>query len=216
MRRNKWLNGARLMEQWFERAAKTAPDYSTPETDTIKMDSWVLKFDRAKLVYDEILREKIWLRPKAKELLIERMKQKKLWGGSVVHFGDLSKPVLEIDKNFINERYVKSSGWSADDMYSALGAFNLRVAIEMAAIRRGDGYQVEVREVGVYVRDSYDFNDDESAWLSQTLGFWGWGNYVTNSDFRKWRSKHERGGDFLVYSDIKRERLNPPDTFELR
>jgi hypothetical protein len=36
---------------------------------------------------------------------------------------------------------------------------------------------------------------------------------VWNSTYRDWRSKNGRGGDFLVYSDMKILRRDPPDTF---
>ena len=39
--------------------AVVAPKYSAPVTDVIKMD-WVLRFARAKEVYDAIFKEKIW------------------------------------------------------------------------------------------------------------------------------------------------------------
>jgi hypothetical protein len=39
-------------------------------------------------------------------------------------------------------------------------------------------------------------------------------DYVTNEDFRKWRKKYGngKGGDFLVFSDIKI--INVSDSFE--
>jgi hypothetical protein len=36
---------------------------------------------------------------------------------------------------------------------------------------------------------------------------------VGNLAFREWRQRNSRGGDFLVFSDIKRVSLNPPDEF---
>jgi hypothetical protein len=99
-------------------------------------------------------------------------------------------------------------------------------------------YRVTINKVGVYVMDEYDFNDRRalatfskfSRLLSQPLGSWGCnplyiGNglkvqgsskrhYVTNRDFRDWREKHGRGrgGDFMVFSDIRRFDTN--DSFE--
>lgn len=91
--------------------------------------------------------------------------------------------------------------------------------------------------VSVYVRDLYEFSDD------QYLGHWstrhvavvpahhlaggsGWLDYpvvdgnvhaeggvlypVTNKDYRDWRRKHRQGGDFIIYTDRLDVKLNPP------
>jgi hypothetical protein len=78
---------------------------------------------------------------------------------------------------------------------------------------------VTITDVGVYLRDSYDFNGD------QHLGFWDdsdnsvstlnflSGTRVTNEDFRVWRNANGRGGDFLIYSDVWWTHLTTPDKF---
>jgi len=67
--------------------------------------------------------------------------------------------------------------------------------------------QVTIEEVGVYVKDSFDFNG------SQFLGWWGPANVpINNSDFQRWRAENHTGGDFIVYSDVRRTRVNPTDT----
>ncbi len=67
MRANNWLNGAQLMEEWFAGAVRIKPNYGAPGVSTIKMDSWVLTFARAKTVYDAMLRDKVWSNDKARE-----------------------------------------------------------------------------------------------------------------------------------------------------
>jgi len=52
MRHHGWNNGARLMEIWFSRPPAIKPSYGPPETSTIKMDTWVLTFPRARQVFD--------------------------------------------------------------------------------------------------------------------------------------------------------------------
>ncbi|GKS89424.1 MULTISPECIES: DUF6402 family protein [unclassified Acidovorax] len=103
---------------------------------------------------------------------------------------------------------------------------------------------VAIDELGFYLRDSYDFSDGDRAFLSQPLGFWGYDGVsrvnppggqvliseqwshesegkarghtylVQNEDFRKWRAKHGRGGDFIVLSDVHRVRLPFPMKLE--
>lgn len=104
-------------------------------------------------------------------------------------------------------------------------------------------YRVKISRVGVYVRDSYDFNDEDSFGMSQPLGLWEIGesslgevpeigilgmrvprtkvtvNYrvpVFNSTFRDWRAQHGRGADFLVFSDVKMTDVRPADEFDLK
>jgi hypothetical protein len=59
MRHHQWNNGARLLEIWLARPSATAPSYSMSVTHVIKMD-WVLKFARAKEVYDNLVAGRIW------------------------------------------------------------------------------------------------------------------------------------------------------------
>jgi hypothetical protein len=87
--------------------------------------------------------------------------------------------------------------------------------------------EVTVEEVGIYARDSYDFiNDGSTYWQclycdDQPLGNWdtiapenlkGVGK-ISNNTFNNWRKANNKGGDFLVYSDIKVTRLNAPEIF---
>jgi hypothetical protein len=70
---------------------------------------------------------------------------------------------------------------------------------------------VTVEEVGVYAKDSLDFEGN------QFLGWWGYNDTpINNADFRDWRTRHSAGGDFLVYSDMKRTRLAKPDVMTLK
>nr|WP_307576461.1 DUF6402 family protein [Paracidovorax avenae] len=103
--------------------------------------------------------------------------------------------------------------------------------------------KVEIDELGFYLRDSYDFNDSNS-FISQPLGCWGFDGMqcgvrmglevpisevivdeepsvvqrykylVQNSDFRKWSERNQRGGDFMVLSNVHRVRLPFPVKLE--
>jgi hypothetical protein len=127
---------------------------------------------------------------------------------------------------------------------AALGAFVFRVVVASVVapvvappnLPTGSaGFRVRITEIGVYIRDSFDFEG------SQVLGCWsdepppqfsplmppavGGGGLVTsmpsnmiltpvgNLAFREWRQRNSRGGDFLVFSEMKRVSLNPPDEF---
>jgi hypothetical protein len=119
-----WDEGAKLLEMWFERPAAIAPKYSAPVTDIIKMD-WVLQFQRAKEVFDEIVRDRIWTNDATRKRLRELLRKKPITGPT---FGDLSLPVPQIDEAWVNARPVISGG-APDALTAALGAFELHVAI---------------------------------------------------------------------------------------
>jgi len=136
------------------------------------------------------------------------------------------------------ERSVSSSIFGeVDDMFAALGNFDFRVSVPGSVSPRGSspttapgpagagrspaasGHDVFIERVGIYVMDSYDFNNE------QPLGFWnktGFSRFptlthepITNYDFRNWRSQNAHGGDFIVFSDMKVLQRNPPDWFAL-
>jgi Family of unknown function (DUF6402) len=199
-----WYQAAERLKTWFKRRPAIAPAYSAPVTNVIKMD-WVLQFSRAKSVYDQIIKERIWTNPKSQERMAAILKQKPRVAGQV--WGDLSKFVTDVDDEWINARPVSSGLLSFDPLTGALGAFELKLAIAGKLLSIGGGeFQVSVEEVGIYVKDSFDFNGN------QFLGWWGYRDEpINNSDFRRWREEEKAGGDFRVFSNIKRIRLNPPD-----
>lgn len=226
MRSKKWFNGASLLDIWFSRPPAIAPKYGLSVTTTILMDHWVLTFPRARQVYDGLMRERIWANPAAQREIAEMLRRKGfLIPETSQSFGNLAQPVQLQDNDYINYRIVNFGLLDLDDMSAALGNFAFRVVVAGGVTAAGSGrseYQVTITEVGVYIRDSFDFNGE------QFLGYWDdsdnsvsminplSGTGVSNSDFRDWRSKNGKGGDFLVFSDIKRTTLNPPDTFVVR
>lgn len=113
-----------------------------------------------------------------------------------------------------------------DDVYGALGSFAIKVAAtKFRTLSNDNGFPaISIEEVGLYVRDTYDFlNTDDD----QLLGYWsregvirpGPINYliapdyidrnneryfkVTNGAFNQYRNQQRKGGDFLVFSTVK-------------
>ena len=123
-----------------------------------------------------------------------------------------------------------------DDLTGALGSFNFYAAVRHAWFNDA-GRVAFVGEVSVYVRDPYEFSNE------QYLGHWspshvavvparqmaGWLDYpvtsvydkdsvlypVTNKDYRDWRQQHGQGGDFMIYTDRLTVRLDSPIRVEL-
>ncbi|WP_158750846.1 DUF6402 family protein [Acidobacterium sp. S8] len=214
MRFDGWNEGAQLLDTWFSRPPVASPNYTAPVTDLIKI-SWVLQFPRAKSVYDEILRDRIWTNDASKRRFMDILKGKVMPGeGLSSPFWDLSAAVTVVDQEWLNARPVEN-GLSVDGLAVALGAFVFNIAVAgkissqpllpgMLSMRM---VTVSIEEVGIYAKDSFDFEGD------QFLGWWGYRDTeYHNSDFREWRAINNAGGDFRVYSDIARIKLAVPDT----
>jgi len=128
MRRQGWLNGARLLEIWFSRPRAVAPSYSAPDTTTIRMDSWALTFPRARQVYDQLVRDRIWSNTPARQVIARMLRHKGLLANAVRSFGQLTDPVPQQDVDYINFR--AAGGYTNfDDMTAALGNFTFRVVV---------------------------------------------------------------------------------------
>ncbi|MEG5333739.1 DUF6402 family protein [Enterobacter ludwigii] len=151
-----------------------------------------------------------------------------------VNYDNMS--AIELDKtsqfNFIK---IGSTLWekatdSLDDVYGALGSFIIKVAFTNLNVTRDQrGFmRLEIRELGLYVRDTYEFMNDGD---DQPLGYWGECGVIkpgviselmkkefidedgcryfriTNSSFVKYRGKYKstyKTGDFFVYSTVKK------------
>ena len=210
MRSNQWFVAASLLEQWFNQPANADSSLASPDTTTINMDNWVLKFPRAQQVYNTMLAEKIWRRPQAQTVIVNMLKRQGKLGVEPQSFGDFSQPVPVIDRDYIQYRTLGYTFWDPiDDLFAALGRVTFRMAITGQVLPKSHGgYMVQIKKIGIYLRDSYDFNG------SQYLGYWNIekqyggknffrGTLVRNADFRRWREQQGRGGDYLVFSDLK-------------
>ena len=99
-----------------------------------------------------------------------------------------------------------------DGLMAAMGAFTLRaLAGGRTEHVSGNRYKVHVEKIAVFVHDVFNFEDELMEYI---FGFAFWSceklafseRYVdeytklNNGDFRDFRRRHNRGGDFLVLS----------------
>jgi hypothetical protein len=239
-----WTNGELLMRKWFFESANDDPDNGVPDNEIIKMD-WVLGYERAKKVYDQAVSEKVWMNTAAQKVIKSKLNtlniSSQLSVGAKMTFGDVNgrgsltaAQMQQFNEDYhIQNRPVSSDLVSdpLDDLFAALANFSFNFVVEGTVERLPDvngkpRYKVTLDKVGIYVRDSYDFNDKKGNWISQPLGYWDCAErdagktpgpgayYVDNDDFREWRDKYGngKGGDYLVFSDIKV--IDVSDSFE--
>jgi hypothetical protein len=228
MRALGWDNGAIFLDKWFAGPPNDDPTKGTPDTTTIEMDKWALTFSRAKSVYDQLMADKVWINKAAQDLMIQRLVAAGKITNKEERFGETSGLTMpQVDDQSINFRPVTMNilGF-LDGLDAALGAFTFKVLAQgrvgpSATLEPPLTHRVNIDKVGVYIKDSFDFNGP------QFLGSWretppdatkdplAFPPYVqvNNVDFRNWRTANNRGGDFLIFSDIKWTTRIPADSF---
>jgi hypothetical protein len=103
-----------------------SPAYSSPDT-TLRM-AWVLSFPRARRVYDDLIRDRIWSNPAGQGAIGSMLRRKGLLTQREQVFGRLTDPAPQQDPDYINQR--SAGGYSSfDDLTGTLGAFNFRVVV---------------------------------------------------------------------------------------
>jgi len=248
MRANNWPVGASLMDKWFSGAANSNPERGVASTTQVTM-AWVLGYPRALQVYNQLVREKVWINPAAQAEIIKLLKRKDLLKEKAKSFGMPKTPLPVADNDSIQFRVV-GGNWDIafgpmDDLKAALARFTFNMLVvgnveplfeevpvapgapsHLKVTRATGEYTVTITEVGIYIKDSYDFNDPPEE--DQSLGNWdaednsvgktmfNGGDAVHNSDFRKWRQQNNQGGDFLVYSDIRYLTQTTHNTFTFK
>lgn len=231
MWKNGWTKGAQLMTKWFSRRAlpnalgnKWVTSLVNCDTTTIKL-WWVLTYSQPNGIYRKIWREQMWQNMPARKELIKQLKMTgKVGKPGTVTFGDFRQSVPTIDMyQYVINSLPFSPGATMNsvglnDLIAALASFNFKVAVTGSVT----GSVVTIKQASIFVKDTYDFQKPVQA-----LGTWDiadatvgrvmnrGGIPVTNEHFREWRKLHGRGGDFLVYTDMKIINLTAPVSFNI-
>jgi len=151
-------------------------------------------------------------------------------------FGQLHGSVIDVNEDSaININRVESDWYgTVDDFYAALGTALFKLAVAGDVAPAGGGrWTVTIDEYAIFLRDTYDFIGE------QRLGSWGPAGFsrsavlapdieidpkaeegwwhrqaqlftVGNRDFRRYRDRFKRGGDYTLYSDLRHFRQDPP------
>lgn len=210
---------------------------NTPYNDSIVTLEWALGYKRVKNVYDKMWADKIYVNAAAKKEIEEVLQNSgKFNKAKYSKFGDLSSSAAKINLGdfYIQQRCTGSlfdtASQSLDGMVAALALANccFHMAVEGTIHYEGvketyfglgeeDVYLITITKVGCYIKDSYDFIGNQLG----GLGYWNptinkakkltaeEGFYkVENKNFRDWRKKNGKEGDFLVFSNIEKRTVN--------
>lgn len=203
-------------------------------------------------------------RPAAKAALVRRLAKAGKFTTGHEPFGNLGDSVLNINEEWqfqfhvVDDNAAYAIAWAKDaingdpeldDMWGALARFTFKIAAEgfvtpnTRAVDYGmksrievESYTISVPRIGVYARDTYDFQDE------QYLGHWSktaepyvrvYGASfsvgdkspagtcpndfvcVENESFRKHRLMTSKGGNLLVLSDVLVTTLPRPFMFRV-
>ena len=196
--------------------------------DRIVRMEWAMKFQRCRDAIKDI--ESKLTTPKAIKLLKQRLKAAGGHRKPSLELGFYGMSAIQMDT--ICQLNVSGLGdtWDTlDDMYGALGKATLKVGVVGKLFNIPNSttgnleYFFQVEYLGLYIRDHYDFNGPQylGSWtenrvltknetfllgypsgLIAVLASRGPFATVWNGDFRAFRDKTGRGGDFVIYSDI--------------
>ncbi|WP_175947363.1 DUF6402 family protein [Burkholderia pyrrocinia] len=188
---------ATLMERWFagelnyspnddaEKAGVNQNGEPYPPSMIDKTDitmKWVLGFQRAKVKYDNLIKDVIYSQPSIKQLgdmlgahpygtVVDA--EKMYCGDIALIHSTLQFEMASVDGSFEDKanqalnRAIDDRG-VPDDLTAALGSFVIYAAIERAYV--SDGFAT-VTEISVYVKDNYTFGTTPDH-ASQYLGHW--------------------------------------------
>lgn len=238
-----WKVSAQMMRRWFA----TKPAWAMPEPwrvgkninylalpasqveDQIIKMKWVLGFDRVVPVFEDLYEN--WNNTKGLNTLNDRLLAKGWQPGRIMKLGEGVTSAKGLDLSCqVNRRPFGEYIDVFDDLYGSIFKAILKVAIVGKASRslfsKRDLFEVE--KIGIYVRDTYDFN---AGWFDDSafgLGIWSKKRMLTkremiayraarlatlgslfagfvpaqNNDFRRWQNQRNEGGDFFVFSDV--------------
>ncbi len=199
---------ASLFELWLSRPAYQLPDKrksspGEPYNDSIIKMDWVLNFSRAQHAYGDLHDETKYTSPAAKNRIF-----KLLENAPDGRFGKewFTPKLTPIERHQYQVQFAHvEGGWGIlpDSLDAALHGFSMYSLIGGCKTTVNGRAVVNIDRIGVYVRDSFDFTDE------QPLGSWG-GYNLHNSSFREYRQHQGMGGDFWVFSDIKTRVLQTP------
>ncbi len=215
--RQGWLYLHEMLKKWFAGEANTDADREGNEPYWVERN-WVMSYERARVAYEKfidrnedgnIYSEKA-MRSLAKVLCDEGILDP---AEDVVGFDFTKSDYPRWRPLYHTYKGVEwSFGDSVDGLDAALAGFTLRALAKGQARNLGGGeWKITVTGMGIFVWDSFNFEEDASlaGSLFNLLGTWSCellvfnnplGQLLSNRNFNAFRNKYGRGNDFLVLS----------------
>jgi hypothetical protein len=149
--------------------------------------------------------------------LCKHLREDGLLTNSRMRFDYLTGSVPSLKGRHIDTRKVVHV--EIDELQATMGTFELFLMVSGYVEPDAAGHRVTIEETGVFAEDEYQFDGDGLFDTVDWLGNWDvhslrllpppLGCSLGNADFREWRTRTGYGGDFMIYSDLKREPVAP-------
>jgi hypothetical protein len=258
MRKMRWYVAARMMDRWFNSPYwKMSDDIKRGKVDTltltptqyddqtIKME-WLQKFPRAQQAINYVYQH--WASTAGLSELANKLRKAGWKEGHLFPLGLGRRSMSARELDSVCQVNIAEFGHKIDvldELYGAIGEGIMKLAVVGKARtnrqeRRDD---FSVKHIGIYMRDTYEFNTSTFFEQHVPLGVWNRHRLlhksetvaylallamkdksemtekfpgmvpVYNRDFRMYREKHHAGGDFVVYSDVLW--MEAPDGMEI-
>jgi hypothetical protein len=194
------------------------------DDDIVTMD-WALQFDRVVEAYDSIIAD---YATKAATKLLEKRLHHYGWPTTSPRLGNTSMTARELNATCqIQTAHCGKLTDTIDDFYGAIGRGFVQLAVVGHVYRDNFSEMFIIDNVGLYLKDRYEFEGFQflGAWTktkafgkaemlsrlsaatspvgTQILKLNEPVFHVFNHHFRQYREKHGKGGDFVIYSDVK-------------
>jgi hypothetical protein len=216
---------------WLEKSKRVGPTVKSVVEELSDVYEFNGRVGRVKKALDQLSPGLIVLMERLEAMGLLDAKKKVLRDGGRF-FGDL--PAIELDYTCqfnrvdVGTSFMEKAFDDLDDVYFALGSFSIKLAAtELRTYSAHNGFPaIEVSELGLYVRDTYDFLNKTGE--DQLLGYWNDTGVkkpdpveylvepktisrflktyykVTNDSFNEHRRRTGKGGDFIAFSTVKR------------
>ena len=194
------------------------------DDEIVTMD-WALQFDRFAEAYETIINH---YSTERSALVLEEKLRRCGWPRTLPKLGNTSMTARELNATCqIQTVPCGKLTDTIDDFYGAIGRGMVQLAV-VGHVYRGNIEELFIIDnVGLYLKDRYEFDGTQflGAWSktkalgkaemlsrlsaaaspvgTQILKLNEPAFHVFNHHFRQYREKHGKGGDFVIYSDVK-------------
>lgn len=183
MAANNLTTGAKVMRRWFSLDSHNNPLTAAPQFDLVNM-AFVRGFPGPRENLDDAIAQKRWMTDNAKKEIVRTLRKRgklNTTGSRTFYFDNIANnnPTAfpqsrweSVDSDHIQYVTAGNTYGPIDDFKATLGRATIRFLVAGSVTVGDTSIDVSLDRVGLYLRDSYDFNDDADAWFSQFLGYW--------------------------------------------
>ncbi|QWZ47941.1 DUF6402 family protein [Enterobacter bugandensis] len=209
MRNMGWEMAPKLMEHWFSISPAYSFDKSSKNefldsdarilsssivNDKVITMAWAIQFEQVAAGIQ--LLKKNWNTIKSRNVLRKRLVELGCDTKSFSTIG-MTNDVKILDSTAqVNFQRIGNKTDTINDWYGAVGNANLKVCIRGSVISANEKLSVHVDALGFYLKDTYDFLDDDKFGIDipECLGVWGKSRVLNKTETASYMTSYTSGG----------------------